>query len=139
MPIKVLLADDSEMMRRAIVQLLKEEPNIKVVGEAVGFSEMFEKTADLKPDVLLMDLHMHDEREYTPAFVASQLLLSARHIFAISLWNDDASKALARSFGARELLDKNKLALELIPKIMQSSVSEGPRSSPKACGGPRLL
>jgi DNA-binding NarL/FixJ family response regulator len=37
--IKVLLADDSEVMRRAIAKLLNEEPSTSLVGEAKGFAE----------------------------------------------------------------------------------------------------
>jgi len=37
--IKVLLADDSDVMRRAIVKLLNEEPSTELVGEAKRFAE----------------------------------------------------------------------------------------------------
>jgi hypothetical protein len=62
--------------------------------------------AALKPDVLLMDLHMSDEREYQPEVVKSQVLLHTKCIVAMSLWNDDEAKALAERFGPHVLLDK---------------------------------
>jgi DNA-binding NarL/FixJ family response regulator len=37
--IKVLLADDSEVIRSAIVKLLNEEPSTELVGEAKGFAQ----------------------------------------------------------------------------------------------------
>jgi DNA-binding NarL/FixJ family response regulator len=40
-PIKVLLADDSDVIRTAIVFLLKEESSIHVVGEASSFGTWF--------------------------------------------------------------------------------------------------
>jgi DNA-binding NarL/FixJ family response regulator len=43
---KVLIADDSEVMRTAIRKMLQEESSIDVVGEASSFAEI----ADLKPD-----------------------------------------------------------------------------------------
>jgi DNA-binding NarL/FixJ family response regulator len=119
MSIKVLLADDSDVMRPAIVRLLKEEPLIKLVGEATSFAETLRLTAALKPDVLLMDLHMRDEGEYPPELVKSQVLLNTKCILAISVWNDADAKALAESFGAKVLLDKNNLFSELIPAITQ--------------------
>jgi DNA-binding NarL/FixJ family response regulator len=119
MPIKVLLADGSEVMRPAIVRVLKEEPLIDLVGEATSFAETLQLTAALKPDVLLMDLHMHDEREYVPELVKSQVLLNTKCILAMSVWNDADAEALAESFGAKSLLDKNNLFSELIPAITQ--------------------
>jgi chemotaxis response regulator CheB len=117
MPIKVLLADDSDVMRAAIVRVLLEDPSVEFVGEAVSFAETLRQTADLKPDVLLIDLHMPDEHDCPPEFVKPQFLQHTQHVIAISVWNDEKAKALAESFGARMLLDKTKLFHELIPAI----------------------
>src|SRR6202049_2130394 len=119
MPIRLVLADDSDVMRPAIVRLLKDEPRIELVGEATSFAETLQLAAGLKPDVLLLDLHMRDEREYPPALVKSQILLHTKCIVAISLWNDDDAKALATSFGAHVLLDKMNLYSDLLPAIKQ--------------------
>jgi chemotaxis response regulator CheB len=119
MSIKVLLADGSDVMRSVIVQLLKKEPGIELIGAAASFAEALQLTAAWKPDVLLIDLHMRDEREYPPQFVKSQVLQSTECILAISIWTDENAKALADEFGAHVLLDKTKLYAELIPAIMQ--------------------
>src|SRR6202023_3415392 len=89
------------------------------VAEASSFAETLQLAAGLKPDVLLLDLHMRDEREYPPELVKSQILLHTKCIVAISLYNDDDARALAESFGAHVLLDKMKLYSELIPAIKQ--------------------
>jgi DNA-binding NarL/FixJ family response regulator len=117
MSIKVLLVDGSDVMRLAIRQLLKKELGIEVIGTANSFAETLVLTAALKPDVLLMDPHMPDEREYTPKFVKSQILLHTKCIVTISLWNDDDTKTLSENFGAHVLLDKMNLYSELIPAI----------------------
>ena len=119
MSIKVLLVDGSDVMRSAIRQLLKKDLGIEVIGTATSFAETLVLTAALKPDVLLMDPHMPDEREYTPKLVKSQIVLHTKCIVAISFWNDDDAKALAKSFGAHVLLDKMNLSSELIPAIKQ--------------------
>jgi two-component system, chemotaxis family, protein-glutamate methylesterase/glutaminase len=119
MPIKLLLADASNVMRAAIRKLLKEELGIEVIGTAVSLVETLQLTAALKPDVLLMDPHMQDEREYSPELVKSQILLHTKCVLAISTQNDDEEKALAESLGAHVLLDKMNLYSELIPAIMQ--------------------
>jgi DNA-binding NarL/FixJ family response regulator len=115
MPIKLLLVDDSDVMRA----LLTKELGIEVIGTATSFAEALALTDALKPDVLLMDLHMSDERAYPPELMKSQIRLHTKCIVAMSLWNDDEAKALAESFGARVLLDKMKLYSKLIPAIKQ--------------------
>ena len=72
---KVLIADDSEIMRTAIRKLLQEESNIHIVGEASTFAETMQMIGDFKPDVLLLDLHMPEKRAFTP-----ELVLSLIHI-----------------------------------------------------------
>ena len=124
MSIKVLLADDSDVMRRAIVKLLNEEPSTELVGEAKGFAETIQLANELRPDVLVMDLHMSDEREYSPESVRFQLSMQSGCIVAISVWNDEKANALAERFGARVLLDKVNLYSQLIPAIKQNCPSD---------------
>jgi DNA-binding NarL/FixJ family response regulator len=119
MSIRVLLADGSDVMRLAIVRVLKEEPLIKLVGEATNFAETLQLSAALKPDVLLLDPHMPDEREYPAVWVKPQVLLNTKCVVAISFWNDADARDLAETFGATALLDKTKLYSELIPAIIQ--------------------
>jgi DNA-binding NarL/FixJ family response regulator len=119
MSIKLLLVDGSDVMRTAIRHLLIKELGIEVVGTATRFAEALARTAALKPDVLLMDLHMSDERAYPPELVKSQVRLHTKCIVAMSLWRDDDAMALAKGFGAHVLLDKMKLYSELIPSIKQ--------------------
>jgi DNA-binding NarL/FixJ family response regulator len=75
-------------------------------------------TGELKPQVVVMDLHMADETEFEPDFIKSQLLRSAQHIVIMSVWNDEESQALANSYGAASFLDKNTLSSSLIPAIL---------------------
>ncbi len=99
MPIKVVLADDSDVMRQAIKRLLKEESRLEIVGEASSFPSTMQMIVDLKPDVLLMDLHMPQKRNFSPLVVKSQLQ-SVPCTIAISFANDQEAQALAHSYGA---------------------------------------
>jgi len=119
MPIKVLMADDSHAMRKAIRRTLEEEPRIELVAEASTFAETIQKIADFKPTVLLLDLSLPEKREFTPALVKAQLQCVCT--LAVSLSNDDEAKALAQSYGAVSLLDKMNLYTEIIPAIMNCS------------------
>jgi DNA-binding NarL/FixJ family response regulator len=114
----VLLADDSDLMLRMIGRLLQEEPGIELLGQAKSFAQTLQMTAELKPQVVVMELHMHDETKFEPDFIRSQLLHSAKHIVIMSVWNDEKSQALANSYGAAIFLDKNTLSSTLIPAIL---------------------
>jgi len=92
----------------------------ELVGEAKGFAETIQLANELRPDVLVMNLHMSDEREYSPESVRFQLSMHSGCIVAISVWNDEQAKALAKRFGARVLLDKVNLYSELISAIKQN-------------------
>jgi two-component system, NarL family, response regulator NreC len=116
----LLLADDSDVVRRAIRGLLEQHPKIELVGEAVSFAQTIQMTNHLKPQVILMDVHMKDQVTFTSEDIKTQL---NGRVVAISLANDGETKALAESFGALILLDKTKLADELIPTIEKFALS----------------
>jgi DNA-binding NarL/FixJ family response regulator len=120
MPIKVLLADDSEIVRRGMRQLLMAQPGIEIVAECSDFAQTIKMTRDLNPQLVILDLHMPDESNFPPQDVKSQLNPDVR-VLAISFANDEETKDLAESIGAAVLLDKIDLAHRLIPTIMQLS------------------
>jgi two-component system response regulator DevR len=126
MPVRVLLADDSDFMRSAIRRILEDEPRILVVGEAGTFAKTVQMIGDLKPEVLLLDLHMAEKREFTPESVKAQI--GCVCTLAVSFSNDDEARQLAESYGAVALLDKMKLFSDMIPAILRC---ESERSTPR--------
>jgi DNA-binding NarL/FixJ family response regulator len=56
--IRVVLVDDQTLVRQGVRGLLQLVPDIEVVGEASDGEEALEKVAQLKPDVLLLDIRM---------------------------------------------------------------------------------
>lgn len=57
-PIEVLVVDDSAFMRLMLKTMLERDPDITVVGTAQDGLEAVEKVADLKPDVVTLDVEM---------------------------------------------------------------------------------
>ncbi|MDG5801328.1 response regulator transcription factor [Streptomyces ossamyceticus] len=56
--IRVLIADDQQMVRQGFSVLLNTQPDIDVVGQAVHGLDAIDKVADLAPQVVLMDIRM---------------------------------------------------------------------------------
>jgi hypothetical protein len=69
------------------------------------------------PQVIVLDVHMRDEHAVIPSQLKSGL--NGSRLLAISIWKDDETNALAETIGAVKLLEKTKLAIELIPAIKQ--------------------
>jgi DNA-binding NarL/FixJ family response regulator len=118
----LLVADDSEIIRKAVKRLLEAEPTIKILGEATSFAETIQKASELKPDVVLLDLHMPDERTLDAEYIRANLrpLGSEIKIIGISLsGNEDQEvRDLAASLGACTVLEKSRFYDELIPAIL---------------------
>jgi two-component system chemotaxis response regulator CheB len=56
--VRVLIVDDSTMMRFALRAMLESDPAIRVVGEAANGKEALDKVAALQPNVITMDVRM---------------------------------------------------------------------------------
>ncbi|WP_331730399.1 response regulator transcription factor (plasmid) [Kitasatospora sp. NBC_00070] len=58
MPIRALIADDQTVVREGFTLLLNAQSDIEVVGQAADGLEAVARTAELQPDVVLMDIRM---------------------------------------------------------------------------------
>lgn len=57
-PLRIILADDHEMLRAGLTGLLEKEPDFKVVAQAQDGEQLLEKLAAVKTDCVVMDLSM---------------------------------------------------------------------------------
>jgi DNA-binding NarL/FixJ family response regulator len=113
----VLLAEDSPILREVIMLYLQDDDDIEVLAVGDTIAQTIELAKKLQPHVVVLDLHMGDENTVTPSQVKASL--SGSRLIAMSVWKDDETKFLADTFGAVALLDKSRLAIELIPAIKQ--------------------
>jgi DNA-binding NarL/FixJ family response regulator len=117
--VKVLLADDSETICRAIRAVVNSEPRIEISGETRTLAATIEAASTLQPNVILLDLHMPSgDIDFEPSTTKAQLHKNCQRVVAMSLANDAETKTLADLYGAVLLLDKAKLASELIPALL---------------------
>jgi two-component system response regulator DegU len=115
-PIRLLIADDHQMVRDGLRRILEREPDLAVVGESGGVSDTFAEIQRLRPDVLLLDLHLTDGtgRDVLP------LLVQAPHPTRAIILTGHEEEGTAEEMiglGASGFLLKNASARELIAAI----------------------
>lgn len=137
-PIKVLIADDSALMRLLIQQIIGADPSIEVIGHATDGRTAYLKTLELQPDVVLMDLTMGD---YDGQYGVEQIMQHCPTpiIILSAMGNIDMTPILeALSLGAIDYLNKpakNRVNMKeveqvLINKIKVAHKAEVTRTGP---------
>jgi len=121
LPIRVLIADDSPVMRKAVRELLIIESEIEIVGEACSFRDMLDMRQQLRPDIVVMDLHMVEGSE----IASEQLRGFGSQLLAISACGVDDGVSRAKEIGAATFLDKMRLYEDLVPRIRKLALGEG--------------
>jgi DNA-binding NarL/FixJ family response regulator len=113
--IKVLISDDSPIMRRAIRELLSQEACIEIVGEAYTLSHTLAMKEQYQPDIVVMDLKMMQESEVLPALLSA----NGSKVLAISICDPRDGVRKAGNLGASAFIDKLDLYNTLVPKIFE--------------------
>jgi DNA-binding NarL/FixJ family response regulator len=114
--IRIVIAEDQELVRRGAALLLSMEPDMEVVGQARNGLEAVELAQLLHPDVVLMDLHMPVKggvaatREITRALPGTQILV-------LTTLNDDETVFEAVRAGAHAYLLKDADEDELLETV----------------------
>lgn len=126
-PIKVLVVDDSALIRDAIINTLESEEGIKVIGTAGNGKEAIDLVPKLKPDIISMDILMPimdglQATEYimayhpTPILVVTSLLCKDMEI-AFKALNAGALDVIERPSISELSKPTSKLRKQLIDKI----------------------
>src|SRR5207248_11130273 len=100
-PLRILLVDDHPLVRNGLRTLLTSLPDVVVAGEAANGEEAIVLATELKPDIILMDLHMPGLNgiEATRRIVQASPRIG---ILVLTMLEDDASVFAAMRAGARE-------------------------------------
>ncbi|MEV8526486.1 MULTISPECIES: response regulator transcription factor [unclassified Streptomyces] len=114
--IRVVVADDQSVVREGIVMLLGLLPGVDVVGSARDGEEAVARTAELAPDIVLMDLRMPrcDGVEATRRIRADH---PGTEVVVLTTYADDDSLFAALRAGARGYLTKDAGGEEIIKAI----------------------
>ena len=115
MGIRVLIVDDSQVLRDAIRSLLASRSDIQIVAEAENGLRAVQLARELSPDVIVMDTHMPvmDGLEATRRILADN---DKARVLAMSI-DDDAAGPTAAA-GAGDFLAKTDLGDEMVDRIL---------------------
>ena len=116
MSVQVLIVDDQRMVRDGLVLLLDLLPDIEVAGTANDGAEAVNLTAELHPDVVLMDLHM-PAMDGTEATRHIRQMHPEVQVIVLTTYADDASVFGALRAGARGYLTKDVSAEQISQAI----------------------
>jgi DNA-binding NarL/FixJ family response regulator len=115
-PVRLVLADDHEIMRVGLRSLLEAQLNWSVVGEAIDGEEAVETVLSLKPDVALLDIAMP---KISGLEAARQILLQVPRTKILLLSAHDSTQVIADVLdsGAKGYVLKSDAARDLVAAV----------------------
>ena len=115
-PIRVLLADDHELVREGLASLLATDPDVTVVGEAATGAEAVELTRRLAPDLVLLDIRMPD-LDGLQAIEAIKRDCPQTAVLMVTMYEDPSYLVKAIAAGATGYVLKGIRRAELLQMI----------------------
>ena len=114
--IKVLIVDDHKLIGEAWSSLLKDAPNIQVVGLADNVDDAYSMAHSYKPDIVLMDINLGTGSGFDATEKINDSMPKTR-VIGLSLHDDITYVKKFLSIGAKGYLTKNTNKTELIEAI----------------------
>lgn len=114
--VRILIADDHEVVRRGVRSLLTSRKEWDVCGEAVDGRDAVKKAKELKPDVVVLDISM----PHLNGFEAARLIhkeVPQSKILILSQHNVSEMLQTALDSGARGYVSKSEVSRDLLPAV----------------------
>ena len=141
---QILIADDNDLMRGALRTVLQNNAEYRICGEAANGLEAVEQTAELQPDLVILDLVMpvmdglRAAREISGTFPGTAILLHTWHASSeveMEAKKNGAAAVVGKAAGLDVLLETVSILLkEPAGKSVRTGRRRGPRDkSASAC------
>jgi DNA-binding NarL/FixJ family response regulator len=123
--LRILIADDNDMVRNGVVGLLSSEPNWEICGEAKDGPEALQKTRQLLPDLLLLDVSMPGMNGLE---VTRLIRREVPQTIIIVMSHHDPVQLLPSvvDAGGNRCVDKSRLGIDLVASIKSVEISSRP-------------
>ena len=115
---RILIADDSDVVRRGLIRLLSSQASWEICGEARDGSEAVDKARELLPDLILLDISMPGMN----GLDAARLLrkeVPATKIIVVSQNDPRHMLPQVLAAGGDGCVDKGRLGDQLVESIMK--------------------
>jgi len=124
MAIKVLIADDHEVVRTGLHSLFKGT-DIQIVGEAADADQAVKETFKQKPDVLLMDIRLGDG-DGLDALERIRAKAPDLRVVMLSTYDNPTYVARSVAMGANDYVLKGSTRQEIVTAIKRAAAGESP-------------
>jgi DNA-binding NarL/FixJ family response regulator len=114
--LRIMVADDHEVIRRGLRSLLEAQPNWQVCAEAADGRDVVKKAADLKPDVIILDIAMPNLNGLEATRQLLKMDPGAR-VLILTLHDSEQLIRDVLSAGARGFLLKTDAARDLVSAV----------------------
>ena len=114
--LRIMVADDHEVVRKGLVALLQAQPEWQVCGEAGDGREAVEKALQLKPDILILDIGMPSLNGLEATRQILKTTPNAR-VLILTLHDSDQVVREVLNAGARGFLLKSDAARDLVAAV----------------------
>ncbi len=115
-PVRVMVVDDHEVVRRGVVQVCDADPRLQVVAEAAGVAEGLRRGAAVRPDVALVDLHLSDGTGIDLMRGLAEVSAGTRFVVLTS-FDDDEYAAEALAVGAVAFVLKTVRGAQIVETV----------------------
>jgi DNA-binding NarL/FixJ family response regulator len=115
---RILVVDDNKMIRGAIRNLLSKESGWEICGEATDGPEAVEKTRELQPDLILLDISMPNGNGLETAQLIRQEGFRS-NILVMSHHDPVHLRQSALESGANGCVDKSRMGSDLVNAIRE--------------------
>jgi len=114
--LRIVVADDHELVRRGIRELLQAQRNWKVVGEATGGREAIEIVKKLKPDIAIVDITMPD-MDGLEVTRRIQDVARETQVLILTMHESDQMVRRVLEMGAKGYVLKSDMAAHLVQAV----------------------
>lgn len=118
--IKLVLADDHELIREGVKKIIRSQEGMKVVGEAADLAQAIALVARHSPDVVVLDVSMPGGGDGLDGLAELRRRFPAPRVIMLSMYPEERYAMAALRAGASGYVTKSMAAEELVKAIRKA-------------------